>query len=220
MSERNTKERILNHALKRFNESGYGAMNLLELAKSLDMSRGNMTYHFKDKEALLKCLSEELWQKLQVPRRSKAIPSFANLHHDSQLYYRLQREYSFIFKDNQVLSHPLVAPQMKAFAEQTIQDIEMAIAVSVQVGNMNPEPLQGTYKNLALTSWILMYFRSSKQEIRNNREKDDGERVIWSLLLPHLTKKGIAAFRKYFGDDYMNQLGDPFNPSLESYVKF
>ncbi|MEM9933801.1 MAG: TetR/AcrR family transcriptional regulator, partial [Bacteroidota bacterium] len=60
-----TKERILTKALQRFNQEGYGAVNLFELAKSMGMSRGNMTYHFKDKETLLNALAEELWEKLE-----------------------------------------------------------------------------------------------------------------------------------------------------------
>ena len=57
-----TKEKILAAALKMFNQEGYGAVNLFELAKSIGMSRGNMTFHFRDKEAILQTLAEELWQ--------------------------------------------------------------------------------------------------------------------------------------------------------------
>ena len=215
-----TKQKILQRALKTFNQSGYGAVNLHELAKSLEMSRGNMTYHFKDKEVLLKELADELWNELNEARADKTIPSFENLHHDVQLYYRLQKKYAFIFQDKLVLSHPIIAPRMKELTAKTIRDIEMAIAFSIQIGNMNQEPAPGVYYNLALTSWILMFFWASQQTVRGDKVQKDGEKVIWSLLLPHLTPKGMASFKKYFGEEYLASLGKAFDHSLESYVNF
>ncbi|MEM9936349.1 MAG: TetR/AcrR family transcriptional regulator, partial [Bacteroidota bacterium] len=199
---------------------GYGAVNLFELAKSMGMSRGNMTYHFKDKETLLNALAEELWEKLEDINHSQQIPSFKNLHHDAQLYYQLQRAYSFIFQDQQVLKHPCVAPTMKHLAEKTIRDIEVAIAFSIEVGNMKPEAVAGTYKHLALTSWILMFFWSPQQKVRGETSSQDGEKVIWSLLFPHLTPKGLTAFQKYFGESYLKDIGPPFDVSLDTILTF
>ncbi|MCK8523727.1 TetR/AcrR family transcriptional regulator [Aquimarina sp. D1M17] len=215
-----TKQRILNQALKAFNKSGYGAVNLFELAKSLEMSRGNMTYHFKDKEALLKELIDQLWEKLTSGRVAKSIPSFQNLHHDAQLYYRLQQEYTFIFHDNQVLMHPLIAKKMKSLCEKTIKDIETAIAFSIQLGNMKVEPAPGVYKNLAITSWMMMFFWRSHQMVKQDKTKEDGEKVIWSLLLPHLTEKGLASFKKFFGEDYLTNMGEAFDENMDSYLTF
>jgi AcrR family transcriptional regulator len=215
-----TKDKILQQALQAFNQSGYGAVNLHELAKSLEMSRGNMTYHFKDKEALLRELADQLWDELNETRAVKNIPSFENLHHDAQLYYRLQQKYSFIFHDQQVLTHPLIAGRMKDFTGQTIKNIEMAIAFSIQLGNMKAEPAPGVYHNLALTSWMLMFFWASQQTVRGEKIQKDGEKVIWSMLLPHLTEKGLASFKKYFGKEYLESLGSAFDHNLESYVKF
>lgn len=213
-----TKQRILDKALHTFNESGYGAVNLFELAKSLEMSRGNMTYHFKDKEALLKDITDQLWDKLFNVRGEKSIPSFQNLHNDAQLYYKLQKEYSFIFHDNQVLKHPLVATRMKSLCEKMIKDIETAIAFSIQLGNIKSEPVPGVYKNLALTTWMLMFFWPSQQNIRSNKTTEDREKVIWSLLLPHLTEKGLASFKKFFGDEYLSSMGEEFDRTMDSYL--
>ena len=215
-----TKQRILDKAIQTFNEHGYGAVNLFELAKSLDMSRGNMTYHFKDKEALLKDITDQLWQKLAKVRLEKSIPSFQNLHNDAQLYYKLQKEYSFIFHDNQVLKHELVASKMKALCQKMIKDIEVAIAFSIQLGNVKPEPVPGVYKNLSVSTWMLMFFWPSQQNIRGRDTGEDGEKVIWSLLLPHLTEKGLASFKKFFGDEYLSSMGEEFDPTLDSYLTF
>lgn len=41
-----TKEKILKAATRLFNEKGYGSVNLKELAQTMGISRGNLTYHF------------------------------------------------------------------------------------------------------------------------------------------------------------------------------
>ena len=215
-----TKKRIIEQARKAFNQSGFGAVNLFELAKSLDISRGNMIYHFKDKEVLLEVIAGELWSKIEATKLSKTLPSFKNLHQDAQTYYKLQKEYSFIFYDNQVYTHPLVAPKMKVIVEDFIRNIEMAIAFSIQIGNMKKEPLPGLYKNLATSTWMLLFFGSTQKNFRGKKAKEEGEILIWSLLIPHLTEKGIASFKKFFGADYLAKLGEPFDHNLESYLIF
>ena len=57
-SDVNTKKKILVTATKVFNERGYGAVNLKELAEVVGISRGNLTYHFKTKEEAIKVLSK------------------------------------------------------------------------------------------------------------------------------------------------------------------
>jgi len=215
-----TKQRILSHALASFNQSGFGPVNLFELAKSLEMSRGNMTYHFKDKDALLEALADELWEKMEGLKSHRGIPSFQNLHHDVQLYYRLQEEYSFIFQDNHVLAHPLIVEKMRAFSQKTVAHMKVAITFSIQLGNMNPEPAPGIYNHLALTSWMLMFYWSSQQKIRGEESRENGEKAIWSLLIPHFTPKGINSFKKFFGESYYDSLGEPFAQNIESYISF
>jgi len=55
-----TKNKITEHAVKYFNRHGYGAITLHQLAKEMGISRGNLTYHFKDKDALLESIADEL----------------------------------------------------------------------------------------------------------------------------------------------------------------
>ena len=41
------KQHIIDGAIALFNQKGYAAVTLFELAKELNMSRGNLTYHFQ-----------------------------------------------------------------------------------------------------------------------------------------------------------------------------
>ena len=39
----------------------------------------------------------------------------------------------------------------------------------------------------------------------------EAEKMVWSTILPHFTAKGLAAFKSYYGEDYLNKLGDPLS---------
>ena len=216
-----TREKILKEAIHLFNKEGYTAISLNELASSLEMSRGNLTYHFQDKNALLQEISSEMWSKIEKSRqKSRKLPSFQNLHEEVQRYYKFQKEYAFIFLDRHLLNHPVLKRQFREMTEQTIKDNEAAIAFSIELGNMKKEQIKGTYKNVALITWMLTFFWLPQQLIRGEKTSEDGEKMIWSILLPHMTEKGIHSFEKFFGKDYMSELGEPFTVDLQELIKF
>src|SRR5690349_8385863 len=55
-----TARRILEHARQAFNERGVAAVGIRELARELELSPGNLSYHFATKEALIAALVAEV----------------------------------------------------------------------------------------------------------------------------------------------------------------
>lgn len=217
----NTKEKIIREATAYFNRAGFAGTTLYELAKDLSMSRGNLTYHFKDKDALLEAIASQMWTKIEAERnKSRELPSFKNLHNEVQLYYRFQKEYAFIFLDTQVLSHPMIKQQFREMTQQTIADNKAAIAFSIKLGNMKPEPVPGMYHNIALITWMLSFYWLSQQIIRGEKTGEDGEKMIWSMLLPHFTDKGIESFKAFFGESFYENLGEPFDIDFNALISF
>ena len=108
----------------------------------------------------------------------------------------------------------------KLFTEQFIKDTKAAIAFAIQLGNVRPEIVKGTYHNIALTTWMLTFFWLPQQIIRGKKTEEDGEKLIWSMLLPHMTEKGIASFKQFFGEKYLDELGEPFEVDIQSFVSF
>lgn len=213
------KEEILSRSIVYFNNHGYASVSLFGLAQELKMSRGNLTYHFRDKDALLKAIAEQMWSRIEKERsKSRQLPSFENLNNEIHLYYKYQREYSFIFIDPHVLKHPIIQKQFRQMTAQTIKDNKAAIAFSIQLGNMKPELYPGVYNNLALTTWMLTFFWLPQQVIRGTTTTVDGDSLIWSMLLPHFTEKGIRSFEKFFGKEVLDNLGEPFSIDISSLV--
>jgi AcrR family transcriptional regulator len=55
-----TARRILEHAREAFNERGVAAVGVREIARDLDLSPGNVSYHYPTKEALVAALMREM----------------------------------------------------------------------------------------------------------------------------------------------------------------
>ena len=56
--KRDTRQDILNTAQALFREKGYNAVSVGEIAAALGISKGNLTYYFKRKEAIVEALLE------------------------------------------------------------------------------------------------------------------------------------------------------------------
>ena len=162
-----TKQKIIKKSIALFNKKGFASVTLVDIAKSMNMTRGNLTYHFKDKELLLKAIATDFWATLEGKREKKnQLPSFASMHQELQTFYKIQKTYAFIFLDFHVLNHPIIRQQFREMAVEEIKKMEMTIAFSITAGNMHPEPYEGIYHNLAFNTWMISYFWLNQQVVR------------------------------------------------------
>jgi len=162
-----------------------------------------------------------MWAKIEKERaKSRQLPSFENLHNEVQLYFKFQKEYSFIFQDPHVLNQPLLRKKFKAMTSQFINDIKAGIAFSISIGNVKEEEVPGTYNNIAFLTWMIAFYWNAKENVCNEISVKDGEKIIWSLMIPHFTDKGMQSFKKFFGEDYFNEISEPFEVNLSNYISF
>lgn len=216
-----TKEKIISTATKVFNQRGFSSVNLKELAEVLNISRGNLTYHFKNKDELLDAIVKEMWEKIgDGKNRTMVVPSFENMHRQTQLYFDVQKNYAFLFLDIHVQNHPIVRDQFKAMIERTIDDFHRMIAMGIQIGTMKEETIPGTYRSLAQSVWMVSFYWLSQQTTRDDVEEQDCGKAIWGLILPHLTDTGMTGFKNFFGENYYKKLNPPFNVNQYSLAKF
>lgn len=62
---KNTKELILNTALVLFNTEGLAKVTLRTIANQMGISQGNLTYHYKKREAIIEALYFKLVDKIE-----------------------------------------------------------------------------------------------------------------------------------------------------------
>ncbi len=210
----NTKELILAKATELFNVQGYGSVNMHDIAKSVDISRGNLAYHYKEKEAILFSIVEQMWAVFAESRNKTLIfPSFTNIEAELHTMYTIQQQYSFIFLDAHVLRIPFIRREFEQLAERSIEDFKRIIAFSIQLGNMKPETVPGMYHQLAFLSWMTGFYWLAQQQVWPNK-KAEATKVIWSILIPHFTDKGIQALERHCQSKIEDMIGAAFQTSI------
>lgn len=210
----NTKQKILIASKELFREEGFGAPTLNLLAQKVGISRGNLTYYFKDKEALLEALAEEMWVKYEANiGRAMQFPSWGSTNETTRVYLELQKEYPFIFQDVKVVSHPMIVQQIQRMKEDLLKRQLSTIAFSVQIGNMHPERIPGAYRNMCEMLWMLNFYWLSSESYRKSNDTTSWDRLAWSMILPYFTEKGLKAFKEHFGEEFFQSLGEQFNTS-------
>jgi len=216
----NTKNRILESSRIHFNEYGYGASSLYQIAQTMQMSRGNLTYHFKDKECLLDIHLDDMVKRSKESfTNSFLVPSWETLIITSKDFLQVQQDYSFIFFDKNILFLSNVQKRIKAIRENHIRIQMSMINVSIQSGNMRSETISGMYHNLSRTLWQILFFYLIAKKFKAGNDVT-WDKQMWCLLLPHFTEKGIQSFQNHFGKDYYNSLGLDYNSFMEEIVSF
>lgn len=202
-----TRHKIIAQSRIHFNKFGFGASTLYKIAQDLNISRGNLTYHFKDKECLLDIHLDDMARRSQESfTNSFLLPSWETLGKTSNEFIQVQKDYAFIFFDKNILLLPRVQEKIKAIKNIHIKIQMSMIHVSIQSGNMKAEPIPGVYHNISRVIWRLLFFNLMATRFKSTEEVG-WDKLMWSLLLPYFTEKGIKSFINHFGQEYYDNLG-------------
>ncbi|GAB5489681.1 MAG: hypothetical protein Pars2KO_32510 [Parasphingorhabdus sp.] len=101
--------RILNAAREQFNAKGYAATSLTEIAASLGMSQGNLTYHFPTKRHLAMQLEADVLFLMKT-RRESLMPRSLAQDYVGHLLFGMELTWSnrFLMRDHlQYASNPI-----------------------------------------------------------------------------------------------------------------
>ena len=199
----NTKQRIIDRAIKLYNNQGVINITSRDLAKSLRMSHGNVEYHFPNKESLLKAIYDQMKREISGVYEEVKTPIDPFLHFN-ELLVRLEafhKAYSFFNLD--VLEISRNYKEVNQLLKNTFQ-IRRTQMIHFygrfkEFGYFKEEINQGMYLRLEHTVRILITFWDSQREILpyfTLAQQGTMSTYIWELLVPHMTKKGMKAYRE------------------------
>ena len=100
-----TRERILHCSLDMFNQYGHIKVSTVEIANALEISPGNLYYHFNGKDQLLTELfyEYEAATKKLVEFYEKDVQIFEDYWAYLNIYIGLIQQYSFFYRDMRLL---------------------------------------------------------------------------------------------------------------------
>ena len=200
----NTKDKILNKALELFNSEGSSNISTNHIAKALDMSTGNLYYHFKNKESIIRTLLQRMIEEYDevfrenFPKKedmilesllfddTKTAIKYKFLYNELNILFKRDRELEAIFIENQtkrekVFNDIFKFLQEKGYIEKNISDFVLNNAIKI--------------------IWYLENFRFFRYELEGRdvkRVEDlDLQEILLERLIPIyglLTDKGKVYF--------------------------
>ena len=198
-----TKDKILHQALLLFNEKGVDQVSVLEISQKLNISYGNLTYHFKKKEEIVLSLYQQMQKELNA-----SITHLVQCIFEETYYLKLVNEtfevtwkYRFIYLNinSLMIQFDVILQSEKAYALSRKKILSKAKKYLIQEGYLKPE-VQVNYDmvihNLAmiLYSWItdakLFYEGDEATKI------DNYVSLFYNVALPNFTKQGLQRYQQ------------------------
>jgi AcrR family transcriptional regulator len=199
LSKPSTKQRILETTLILFNHFGAPNISTNHVALELDISPGNLYYHFKNKEQLI----ELLFQQYEVELKPLVTQSYAEqltledawffLH----INFELTAKYRFIYQDTDYifLKCPLLTRKFQRLLRTLEQSLLSMLNQLSQHGILEINSDQAT-KDLALnmlvlsTQWVRFnhHFYGDNESGIADQDLSLGVYQVLSLLLPYLNE--------------------------------
>lgn len=200
-----TKRKILATALALFNQQGVTEVPLRLIADKLDISVGNLQYHFKKREEIISALYREI-----VERIDQLVLPFEGLSLDfmwqaSGQVMSIFYEYRFFLIEFVTITrqYPDIKRQYAELSVRRTKQFIMLVDVFVELGFLRKPILKDEYQKLYRRIEILSNFWLSANFIHHdtlhldtvNQFKEQLQYVIY----PYLTEKGIKEY-----EDIMN----------------
>lgn len=199
MATRDTPQRILDRAVELFNEHGVKAVSLNRIAESLDMSPGNLHYHFRTKDDVILAIFERIKaDPSQVSAVDSDSPTLAHIRWMFERYSSLVWRYRFFFRELSALTEeiPLVRQRYFENRRERIAALERFFEKLIEVGVMvRPKP-PTTVSMLVALSWMVsdhwLFYLGAEHERFDKHLIDTGFDMVMAIFQPYLAAPNAA----------------------------
>lgn len=198
-----TRERILNATLALFNEAGPDRVTTAQIARTVGINEGNLYYHFKTKEALLKALFEKLESDAIQFMTQASLSSAAEAGVYSQF---LRRWFSIVWAHRYMFRD---LPGIIAIAPSLIEPIRalslgMRLVVEDNLRQMRQAQLiaiaDEEVPQLLANVWIVSTYWAVYLNLQEGVDELAPENLEWGL------NQVASLFRPYLSDEAKTEL--------------
>ncbi len=153
-----TKSNILQKAIEAFNESGTASVSMNSLAEALSISAGNLQYHYRNKDEVIRAILEEMFKQFDVIYEPAEEPfTLDTLCRLMRLNFDIVWKYRFFFRElSALLRHDrLLARRFREIQEQRLTDQENIIKRLAASGGVRAALSPDELHNVVLIGWVL-----------------------------------------------------------------
>lgn len=186
---RNLRTEILDTARTMFGEVGFNSVSMRNIADTLGISVGNLTYHYKKKEDLIEAVFMEAhahYKQFQAPE------TLAELHEMFLRSILEQQENAYYFRHYAQMAQ--ICPNVYEIQLQAKKNkSEAYIKGFIQFqkdGYCRSEEIKCLYRSLAYALTMMnIYWMPDEQD------QIPAIHSMWNLVYPNLTQKGVSVFK-------------------------
>ena len=184
-----TSQRIVNSSLELFNQHGERSVSTNHIAAHMEISPGNLYYHFPNKQAIISVLFNEyealVISFLRLPEGRA--PDVADKRFYLQQLLDAMWRYRFLYRDIEHLLHSdsELAIRYRRFSHNCLAQAQAIYAGFVEAGVLNMTPLQ--IESLTLNAWIILTswvsFLCTTRENSDQLSEQAIKRGVYQLLV-------------------------------------
>lgn len=199
MATPKNRQKILDASLLLFNRDGLVNVRLQHISDECIVSLGNISYHFKNKDAIV----QAIWAQLKSQQRIfldsyRVVPLFEDTERLMQHIFALQQAYRFFYLDTLeiIRAYPELQGEYLQQNQWQVQQMLMSIQFNEARGAFQQEPETGFFTHLAEQFWFNADLWLYQQSIRQLPLNDYStfRKTLWSLFVPLFSDMGKKEF--------------------------
>lgn len=197
---KHTKNSILDQSLKLFNRHGFVNVRLQHIADAGSISVGHLAYHFKNKDAIIESLYDQLKEQQEVLLYEfRTAHLFEDINQQLRRIFQLQKKYLFFYLDTlEVLrAYPAIKEKHQQHIAWQLQQIEWMFEFNIFRSSFKEPAQEGQYKKSAWLFWIAVdnWMHARLISGLDHLHEEDFLRDVWNLLVPYFTEEGQQEFQ-------------------------
>jgi AcrR family transcriptional regulator len=188
-----TKSNILQKAIELFNESGTASISMNALAEALGISAGNLQYHYKSKEDVIRAILEQMFSEFDVIYQpTEGQFTLDTLRQLMRLNFGIIWKYHFFYRELTALlrNDKNLAKRYREIQEIRLQEQQELFRRLMDAGVVRRDLSDEELKNVTLIGWVLgntwlSFLESTGQKI-NSAAMEKAVEIMVQHFKPYL----------------------------------
>lgn len=187
-----TKDRIVECAVRLFNEQGTPEVSTNHIADACGISPGNLYYHFRNKADIIRAVLEQMfsrWGELWAPGDTTA--SAFRFRETLERSFALQWDYRFFYRELNflLLQDGSLKARYREMQHRRMEEQEAFVRRSAEAGVLQLPEDAAELRRILAACWVLANHWLSHMEAAGEEigplQMQEGIRVIESVLKPY-----------------------------------
>ncbi len=191
-----TKTNILQKAVELFNEHGTATISMNALAEALGISAGNLQYHYKNKEEMIRAILEQMFSEFDVIYQpAEGQFTLDTLRQLMRLNFGIIWKYHFFYRELTALlrNDKNLAKRYREIQEIRLQEQQELFRQLIAAGVVRRDLSDEELKNVTLIGWVLgntwlSFLESTGQKI-NSAAMEHAVEIMVQHFKPYLQEK-------------------------------